>query len=94
MGLEVGSITTNPIASSDPIARDRILLKNFKCAQFLTPSGIGSGIKPTFFHLISITTFVEQRDKQDKTLGEIEFQSGWRDLNPRPLVPQLSAGCS
>jgi len=48
MGIEVGSITTNPIASSEPIARDRILLKNFKGAQFPTPSGIGSGIKPTF----------------------------------------------
>ena len=68
MGIEVGSITTNPIASSDPIARDRILLKNFKCAQFLIPSGIGSGIKPTFFHLISITAFVGQKDEKDRVL--------------------------
>ena len=70
MGIEVGSITTNPIASSDPIARDRILLKNFKGAQFLTPSGIGSGIKPTFFHPISITACVERKDEQDSVLWE------------------------
>jgi hypothetical protein len=63
MGIEVGSITTNPIASSDPIVRDRILLKNFKCAQFLIPSGIGSGIKPTYLDPISITTCVEQKGK-------------------------------
>jgi len=67
-GVEVGSMTTTPNASSDPIARDRILLKSFKSAQFLIPSGIGSGIKPTFFHLIAITAFLEQRDKQDKKL--------------------------
>ena len=71
MGIEVGSITTNPIVSSEPIARHRILLKNFKGAQFLSPSGIGSGIKPTFVHPISITAFVEQKDRQDKTLWEI-----------------------
>ena len=70
MGIEVGSITTNPIASSDPVTRDRILLKNFKGAQFLIPSGIGSGIKPTYLHPISITAFAEQRDKQDSVLWE------------------------
>jgi len=69
-GVEVGSMTTTPNASSDPIARDRILLKNFKCAQLLLPRGIGSGIKPMFFHLIAITAFVEQKDKQDSVLWE------------------------
>ena len=68
IGIEVGSITTNPIASIDPIARDRILLKNFKCAQFLIPSGIGSGIKPTSLNPISIAACVEQKYEQDSVL--------------------------
>ena len=43
-------------------------LKKVTSAQFLVASGIGSGIKPTFFHPISITAFAEQKDKQDRVL--------------------------